>query len=251
MRTEHVNFAESTTVIKPLTEEEKREKLAELKQRLAEKRAAKAQADIEDQKTAEKIRRKAGQDMSVVKAQLEEKEMKKDIARRKKEKDEELAAKRRIKEQIEADRQARLQKKQEAASAAAAAAATPAATLVASTSAPAAARVYTEARLQIRQPDSPQMLTHSTFSFSSPFAFVWQLQMCVSSPIQLYPFFLCRIAFQATDTLSAVYEFVRGHRQGEFSLMTTFPRRVYGEADMGKTLTELQLVPSAALSITK
>ncbi|KAF9927885.1 hypothetical protein FBU30_002807 [Linnemannia zychae] len=218
MRTEHINFAESTTAIKPLTEEEKQAKLAELKQRLVEKRAAKAAQDKEDQKTSEKIRRKAGQDMTLIKAQLEEKEMKKQVEAKKREKEQDRLAKLAIKAKIEADKAERARKKQEAAlgiQQAAAAATAAAAAEAAAKAGP--AKVYTEARLQIRQPEGQAPLVHT---------------------------------FQATDKLSAVIEFVQGHRQGSFKLMTTFPRKVYGDEDLEKTLTELQLVPSGALAVT-
>jgi hypothetical protein len=148
-------------VIKPLTEEEKKAQLAELKQRLADKRAAKALAEKEEQKSAERIRRKAGQDLTEAKAKLEEKEMKKMVEQKRREKDEEKLAKAKIKAQIEADKAERARKKQEssAASAAAAQAAATAAT-AASSSAP---KVYTEAKLQIRQPEGQQPIVHSTF----------------------------------------------------------------------------------------
>ncbi len=41
VKTQHQNFSESTAAIKPLTEEEKKAKLAELKERLAKKREEK------------------------------------------------------------------------------------------------------------------------------------------------------------------------------------------------------------------
>ncbi|KAF9993421.1 hypothetical protein BGZ65_011041, partial [Modicella reniformis] len=214
LRTEHVNFAESTTVIKPLTEEEKRIQLAALRDRLAERRAAKAQVEKEEQKSAEKIRRKAGQDLTEAKARLEEKEMKQRIAAKKKEKEDEQKARAQIKAQIEADKADRLRKKQEAVNVAAAA---NAATGPAASSAPASAKVYTETRLQIRQPEGQQPIVHT---------------------------------FQASDKLSAVYEFVRGQRQGNFRLMTTFPRRVLDGDDLEKSLSELQLVPSGVLVVT-
>jgi hypothetical protein len=46
---------------KPLTEEERLQKLAELKERMSEKRAKKAAAEAEEAKANEAIRRKAGQ----------------------------------------------------------------------------------------------------------------------------------------------------------------------------------------------
>ena len=52
-RTEHVNFAESTEEIVPLTEEEKKAKLEELRQKLAEKRAGLSEQDKLDKKRNE------------------------------------------------------------------------------------------------------------------------------------------------------------------------------------------------------
>ena len=44
-RTEHVNFSESTEEIAPLTEEQKKEKLAELRHKAAEKKSAQSEED--------------------------------------------------------------------------------------------------------------------------------------------------------------------------------------------------------------
>jgi Fe2+ transport system protein B len=104
IKTQHQNFSESTQVIKPLTEEEKKQKLAELKARLAEKRAMDSQTNIEEQKQAERLRRKAGQDMSSVKEQLEAKEMKKMVDAKKREKELDRIAKANIKAKIEQDK---------------------------------------------------------------------------------------------------------------------------------------------------
>lgn len=46
--------------VKPLTEEEKKQKLAELREKMNQKRAAKAIADTAENKENEKIRRRAG-----------------------------------------------------------------------------------------------------------------------------------------------------------------------------------------------
>jgi hypothetical protein len=46
--------------IKPLTEEEKKAKLEELRQKMAEKRSKKTEVEIEEQKANEALRRKAG-----------------------------------------------------------------------------------------------------------------------------------------------------------------------------------------------
>ena len=52
-RTEHINFAESTEEIAPLTEEEKKAKLDDLRQKLAEKRAGMSEQDKIDKKRNE------------------------------------------------------------------------------------------------------------------------------------------------------------------------------------------------------
>ena len=49
-----------TSQIKPLTEEEKKERLAELRQRMDEKRARKKEEELKEQKVNENLRRKAG-----------------------------------------------------------------------------------------------------------------------------------------------------------------------------------------------
>ena len=54
IKTSHQNFSESTQAIKPLTEEEKKQKLEELKQRMALKREEKRLAEIGEQKEKEK-----------------------------------------------------------------------------------------------------------------------------------------------------------------------------------------------------
>ena len=60
--------------IKPLTEEEKKQKLEELRAKLAEKRAANAVKDAEENKANEAIRRKAGKDMNKIKEEMKAKE---------------------------------------------------------------------------------------------------------------------------------------------------------------------------------
>ncbi|PWN50865.1 hypothetical protein IE53DRAFT_75410 [Violaceomyces palustris] len=69
----HTNFEESTEEIKPLTEEEKKARLEELKAKLAEKRAAQSKIDAEEAKANEKIRRKAGQDLTEVREEMKRK----------------------------------------------------------------------------------------------------------------------------------------------------------------------------------
>ncbi|CAG8607839.1 2114_t:CDS:10 [Funneliformis caledonium] len=124
-RSGHVNFSESTTPIKPLTEEEKVAKREELKRILAEKKESRLLQEKEEEKLREK-----------------------------KEKEEERLAKAKIKAQIEADKKERAKKREAAKQAALEEQQKETA---ASSVAP---KEYTETRLQIRQP-SGAPITHT------------------------------------------------------------------------------------------
>ncbi|ORE17152.1 UBX-domain-containing protein [Rhizopus microsporus] len=216
-RTGHQNFAESTEVIKPLTEEEKKQKLAELRSRMAEKRAIREAQEAAERREAERIRRKAGKEISAAKEELQAKEIKQAFEMKKKEKELDRIAKAKVKAQIEADKRERAAKviektnEEAAKQSQAESAPAPAAT---STSQPAVKKEYNDARLQIRIPGM--------------------------SPVTN--------TFSATSTLSEVYSFLQSQGcTNPFTLSTTFPRKTFGEEDKEKTLKELNLVPSAAL----
>ncbi|CAJ0755528.1 15371_t:CDS:2 [Entrophospora sp. SA101] len=106
----HVDFSESTTAIKKLTEEEKQAKLNELKKAMADRREARKLAEQEEEINREKIRRKAGKELVEVREKIEERELKKAIEERKKEKEQEKLAKAKIRADIEADKRARAAK---------------------------------------------------------------------------------------------------------------------------------------------
>ncbi|ELT94094.1 hypothetical protein CAPTEDRAFT_214068 [Capitella teleta] len=60
--------------------------------------------------------------------------------------------------------------------------------------------------------------------------------------------------FSANEPLSAVRLYIQMNRtdgDGTFNLMTSFPRKVFSEADMEVPLSALGLVPSAVLMVTK
>ncbi|KAJ9097490.1 hypothetical protein QFC19_006762 [Naganishia cerealis] len=106
----HSNFEESTEAYVPLTEEQKKQKLEELRVKLAEKRAKQAELSLEENKANEKLRRRAGQDSAAIKQQLAMKEMEKEAAAKRKEKLEDARAKAAIRAQIEADKKTRAEK---------------------------------------------------------------------------------------------------------------------------------------------
>lgn len=213
-RTQHASFSESTEEIKPLTEEEKEAQKQKLMEKLKQKRIEKEEAEKRDQIQREKIRRSTGKDLTDVKQKLEEAEMRKLADERKREKMAEKMARQKIKEEIEKD------KAERAAKFAQNKAPTTTSVKASGTSGAAAKKEYDETRLQIR-------LTNG------------------SSLTQ---------TFHAKEPLAAVRVYVQINRtddQGPFSLMTTFPRKIFSEEDMDRPLLDLGLVPSAVLVVTK
>ncbi|EST09264.1 hypothetical protein PSEUBRA_001222 [Kalmanozyma brasiliensis GHG001] len=219
----HTSFEESTEEIKPLTEEEKKEKLEELRTKLAAKRAAQSKIDAEENRANEKIRRKAGQDLSEVKEEMKRKEQLKEAERKRKEKADDAAFKAKIKAQIEADKRERAAKaaadkaKREGGGVTEAVPAAPsAAALAASAGAQANKSSANEARLRVRAPGGMWM---GTLPAEATLADVAQ-----------------KVKAEGKDG---------GAAQLKFS--TNFPRKIFDASDASKTLRELGLVPNAAL----
>ncbi|KAK3092477.1 hypothetical protein FSP39_003382, partial [Pinctada imbricata] len=216
-RTQHDSFSESTEEIKPLTEEEKKQQLEKLQERLKQKRLEREEQEKRDQLEREKARRRTGKEIVDVRSKVEENEIKKLAEQRRREKMEDKLARQKIKEQIEKDKRDRAAKFAPQKSNPAPA---PAAAPVATPAAPAEKKDYKDCRLQIRLTNG-QALTH-TFSAREPLAAV-------------------RLYIETNRTDGA----------GQFSLMTTFPRKVFQGEDFEKPLDILGLVPSAVLMVTK
>jgi len=203
---------------KPLTAEEKAEKLAKLEELRVKKRAEREAKEKEEAKAKEKSRIESGKDMGEIRQALAEQEIKKLAALRRQEKEDDKKAKARVLAQIEADKAARKAERESAAGKKpdSAPVAAPAAA-----AAPAPKKDYTETRVQVRLP-SGAPLVH---------------------------------AFGVKEPLSAVRLFVQMNRTdggtGEVKLMTNFPKKVFGDEDYDNTLENLGLVPSAVLIVTK
>lgn len=219
VKTQHSNFSESTEEIAPLTAEEKAAKLKEIEAKMHERRMEREAKEKEEQISREKLRRKQGQEIVAAKAASDEAEMKKIAEQRRLEKQEERQAKQRVLDQIardKADRAAKYNKKPDAA-----AEPTPA-PAPAAQAPPVEKKEYTECRLQIRLPNGTS-LTNS---------------------------------FGVNEELAAVRLYVDLNRKDggsamPITFMTTFPKKVFSEADMRKSLAGLGLVPSAVLMVTK
>ncbi|KAI9680594.1 MAG: hypothetical protein M1817_004034 [Caeruleum heppii] len=222
-KTEHVDFAESTEEIAPLTEEEKKAKLEDLRRKLAEKRAGNSTTDKEMQKRNEEIRRKSTKETQDIKEDLRKKEQMKEAAAKRREKQAEIAAKERIRLKIKADQEERRLKaeKEKAEREGRAppqppAAAVPVATTSASPASSKPASAYTETRLRLQTPSG-------------------SLQK--SFPVQTT---LAEVATAIEDE--------SGHPVQ--SLTQNFPRKVFTQGiDFGQSLKEAGLVPSAALIV--
>ncbi|PSR98964.1 ubiquitin-related domain-containing protein [Coniella lustricola] len=215
----HENFSESTEDIKPLTEEEKKQKLAEMRAALAEKRSRQAEADKEESKRNEAIKRKATRETQDAKEELQRKEQIKEAAKKRQEKLDDLEAKRRIKAKIEADKEERRRKAEEAkavregkAPPAAAAAVEPSAP--AAPSKPKSSASYTDARLRLQTPGGA-----------------------------------VQKSFPAETTLFEVAEALRAEGTSVTNFTMTFPRKVFEASEFGQTLREVGLVPSGVLIV--
>ncbi|RHZ57161.1 RAD52 DNA repair protein RADC [Aspergillus thermomutatus] len=215
----HVDFSESTEEIAPLTEEEKKAKLEELRQKLAAKRALQADQDKVDQKRNEEIRRKSTKESQDIKEELQRKQMMKEAAKKKQEKLEEIEAKRRIKARIEADKEERrLRAEREKAERAGMAPPAQPAAQVPTTSGPVASKpasAYTETRLRFQTPKGNVMKTVpvTTTLFEVAAALKQELGIEVQSFVQ------------------------------------NFPRKVFHAEFFGESLKDLGLVPSASLVV--
>ncbi|KAJ5790501.1 uncharacterized protein N7518_007512 [Penicillium psychrosexuale] len=216
----HVDFAESTEEIAPLTEEQKKQRLTELREKLAAKRAGLSDQDKIDKKKNEEIRRKSTKESQDAKEELERKQQLKEAAKKKKEKQDEIDAKKRIKAKIEADKEERRLKaeKQRAERAGVAPPPQPAAAPAPTSSGPTTSKpasAYTETRLRFQSSKGNVMKT-----------------LPVDTTL-----FEVAAALREQDGIE-VQSFVQ-----------TFPKKVFDNEFFGETLKELGLVPSASLVI--
>ncbi|KAG4095976.1 UBX-domain-containing protein [Neocallimastix lanati (nom. inval.)] len=216
IKTGHQNFSESTEAVKPLTEEEKKAKLEELKQRLKEKRLMKQKEEQEYEKQKEKVRRRTGKELNEARERMEKEELKRIYEKKKREQIEEKKARARVKAQIEQDRKERAAKLEEQKRLREGKLPiSNSSSNVSLNSTPSESIDYSETSIQIRCPGMAP-LTHD---------------------------------FNSNDTLEKVYEFLLSNKPefSGYSLSTTYPRKVFTDQDKSKTLKELDLVPSSVL----
>lgn len=220
----HDQFEESTEEIKPLTEEEKKQKLAELRQRMQEKKAAKAVEEAKEARANEMIRRKGGQDMGTIREELQLKEAEKEARQRKQDKIDDAKARAAVRAQIEADKKARAEKA-------------------------AKEKALREGR-EYQQPPvsgvggaiSASAAAPGAKSSESPTTRL-QIRLASGDPLTT--------TMSSDSTLHELALFVEAQRPEVSSETVTFtnafPRKTFSRSDFTRTLKELDLVPSASL----
>ena len=200
-----------------MTEEEKVARLAELREKLAAKRAVQSEQDKIDQKRNEQIGRKKTKETEDLKEQLKVKEQLKDAEKAKQEKQAEIEAKKRIQAKIAADKEERrLKAEREKAQRAGQPLPVAAEPVVAATptqSKPASE--YKETRLRLQTANGNVMKTF---------------------PVDTTLF---EVAAAVGDEIGRDIE----------SFTQNFPRKVFGQEFFGESLKDLKLVPSASLIV--
>ncbi|GAB6018426.1 hypothetical protein CHUAL_000136 [Chamberlinius hualienensis] len=220
----HQSFSESVEEKKALTEEEKRDHLKKLEEKIKSRRLAKEEDQKKEQIEKEKMRRRTGQQIVEAKKRMEEEEIRRLAELKRREKAEEKLAKQRILEQIEMDKEARKKKFPNTAGS--------------------PSNVSVVAPAPIEPPNPPSVVSSAEKKEYTR----TKLQVRLTNGSTLSN------SFGIKESLSAVRLYIEMHRtdgQSAFNLMTSFPRKVFTDEDMEKPLFELGLVPSAVLILTK
>lgn len=103
-RTGNMNFEEQDIEIPPLTEEEKKEKIAALRKRMHERRVERENQEKIDKIAKEKTRRRQGQEMVEIRENMEKQKRKNEIELRKKEKKEKEEYRQKLREEVAKDK---------------------------------------------------------------------------------------------------------------------------------------------------
>ncbi|KAG4303300.1 hypothetical protein PCANB_000367 [Pneumocystis canis] len=210
----HTCFGELVEEIKPITDEEKEKKIKNLKEMLYERRMTQKIKEEQEACKNELIRRKRNQEFIKLVEDQKQKLQLREISLRKEEKKYDLLEKKRIKQQIEADKRQRKENEERA-------------------------RIM---KNKVSEDNQPVILISKTTSYDTT-----RLQIRVESGTRCSP--IIRV-FSSKDTLRLVAESIfseSGVTPDTAIFISTFPKREYFGNDLDKTLEELQLVPSSVL----
>ncbi|KAJ5579118.1 hypothetical protein N7450_007985 [Penicillium hetheringtonii] len=215
-KSQHVDFSESTEEIAPLTEEQKKQKLQELRERLAVKRAGQAVQDKADEKRNEQIRMKSTKESQDAKEALEKKQRMKEAAQKKKDKQDEIEAKKRVQAKIQADKEERRRKAEQA-------------------------RAEREGKAIPQEAPAPTPTSGPSKPASEHNESRLRFQTSQGNIMKRLP---------ATTTLFEVAAALKQEDGIEVqSFIQTFPKKTWNSEFFGETLKELGLVPSASLIV--
>ena len=217
-KTGHENFAESTEEIAPLTEEEKKQRLEELRQKLAAKRATQAEQDKEERKKNEQIRMKSTKETQEAKEDLQKKEQIKEAQAKRAEKLADQEAKKRVLAKLEADKQERKRK----------------------------AEMERAQRAGKAPPPSQQETGPTSYrqTTSKPASAYTEAMLALQTPAG-------RVTktFPVETTLFEVAHALEQDGTAVNTFTTNFPKKVFDKSDFGLSLKEAGMVPSAALIV--
>lgn len=197
---------------KELSKEEKEAKLDELRAKAAIRKAENDKKDAAERKRNDEISKKSQRDNQAIKDEMERKAAIRDAQKKRKEAADDIAAKKRIKDLIEADKRARAAEKSGVKPAAA-----PVAVPVSKPAAAAPPRAApTDSRMQFRVPGQPPI-------------------------IKTFP-----VATKLQEVAEALSQDI-GVQAGSLVFTTTFPTRKLTSGDFGKTLKEADLINAAVI----
>ncbi|KAA1068619.1 hypothetical protein PGT21_018985 [Puccinia graminis f. sp. tritici] len=232
----HINFNEVEYEAKPLTEEEKQERLDKLREQLKERQIAKKKLEAQESKANEAIRRKGGKDMVNIKEELKKKEMEKEIAQRKKDKLEDELAKARARAAIAEDKQERARKA--------------AFEKAKRTGIPPPPEPEKVVRAPMKKRTSGEAGSGSTKEYSEG-----RFQLRLPNPEGS----VVVISLEAHKSLVDLAHALADHPEfnhfldrpaSSLRFSTTYPRKIFSHDEMLKSIKDLGLLPSVALAVS-
>jgi hypothetical protein len=218
-KTGHINFSESTESIKPKTKEEIEEQKKRLQEKLIKIRLEKSEKEKQDFIEAEKDRRRTGREIHDLKQKHAENELKRLGEEKRREKKADALYKQNLLDGIARDKEAK-KKAREAEQSGVTAATSAAAPVIIAAPALSEKKEYTECKIQVRQTNGASMVH----------------------------------IFKASEQLAAVRLWVEMNRtdsSDKFQLMQTFPKKIFTDEEMFRSLSDLGLTPASSLVISK
>jgi len=200
----------------PLTEEEKKQVLERLQEKIRHRREQKRKEEERAEIERERKRRLEGKEAQAAMEKWKEQQAIKEAERIRREKEEEKRAKELIRKKIEQDKLER----------------------------------QAQQRREISQSQSQQQSQSQSQPKPPP---TTQYNECILQ-IRLTNGSILKGTFKPTDTINTVLNYIEKNRtddQGPFQMMTTFPKKVFTAELLNTTLLEAGLVPRGTLVISK